>query len=101
MGYPQKNEFKTVLAPLQLASTEERPAQLRPTALKSYQAGTLLHLAETGGPMGSWKPGVHMDQVRGSRPASHSLAESCSHAHVNRKVEDCSWVKLESQAIHA
>lgn len=42
-----------------------------------------------------------MDQVCGSRPSPHSLAEICSHAHVNRKVEDYSRVKLESQAIHA
>lgn len=42
-----------------------------------------------------------MDQVCGSRPSPHSLAEICSHAHVNRKVEDHSRVKLESQAIHA
>lgn len=49
--------------------------------------------------MGSGKPGIHTDQVSGSRPASHSLAESCSHKHVNRKVENCSKVKWESQAI--
>lgn len=51
--------------------------------------------------MGSGKPGILMDQVSGSRPASHSLHENCSHVHVTRKVEDCSWVKLESQAILA
>lgn len=52
--------------------------------------------------MGSGKPGIHVDQVNGSRPAPHSLAESCcSHTHVNRKVENWSKVKGESQATHA
>lgn len=51
--------------------------------------------------MGSGKLGIHMDQVSGPRPAPHSLAESCSHTYVNRKVEKCSKVKRESQAIHA
>lgn len=61
MGYPQKNEFKNSRQSwhhCQLASTGERPAQLRPTALKSYQARTLTHLAETGSPMDSWKPWI-------------------------------------------
>jgi hypothetical protein len=42
-----------------------------------------------------------MDQVSGFRPAPHSLAKSCSHTHVNRKVENCSKINLESQAIYA
>lgn len=51
--------------------------------------------------MGLGNPGIHTDQVSGPRPAPHSLAESCSHTYVNRKVEKCSKVKQESQAIHA
>lgn len=37
--------------------------------------------------MGSGNPGIHTDQVSGPRPAPHSLAESCSHTYVNKKVE--------------
>lgn len=42
--------------------------------------------------MGSGKPGIHMDQVSGARPAPHNLPE---------KAEDHSRIKLESQASHA
>lgn len=86
----------------ELASTWGKAclAETHSSALESYQAGSPLHLAGAGSPLCSGEPGINMDQISGSRPAPHSLAESLSRAHVRRKADDCSKVKLEIQTTH-
>lgn len=96
------NEFKTVLAPLptgfhwgEACSAETHSSEVIPGWVTSTPSKRqeVLWVQES-------RESIRIRLV-GPGLITQCLAESCSHTYVNRKVEKCSKVKQESQAIHA